>query len=280
MNSGRKKWKFGAFIFCVWRSQKFERKYFKPGSNVQVRQVQTVCSGVEWWSSTWLIPYLNLSLYWSFVTRSNSHWLTTKSIIHNIRTNHQEVWRPPSRIQLMKKTQICLPRLQQKIQILHPCILHLNLNQFLACMVYPFAVSAVPSHLPFSLKVTSNVRVRCMSFTFISIETVRLMFCWKADRTEPYTKIVPFQEKHDTSVEWADFLASSPEHSLYVVRFFYKPVTLSALGIGLVVLAYVATTQDVLEEGQDKRRVYVRSYNLFYSKAYCLDASLVVPMPR
>ncbi|KAJ3813545.1 phosphatidyl serine synthase-domain-containing protein [Lentinula aff. lateritia] len=61
---------------------------------------------------------------------------------------------------------------------------------------------------------------------------------YDADRTEPYTKIVPFQEKHDTSVE-----------------FFYKPVTLSALGIGLVVLAYVATTQDVLEEGQDKRRV-------------------------
>ncbi|GAW02675.1 phosphatidylserine synthase 2 [Lentinula edodes] len=61
---------------------------------------------------------------------------------------------------------------------------------------------------------------------------------YDADRTEPYTKIVPFQERHDTSVE-----------------FFYKPVTLSALGIGLVVLAYVATTQDVLEEGQDKRRV-------------------------
>jgi len=30
---------------------------------------------------------------------------------------------------------------------------------------------------------------------------------------------------------------------------------LSALGVGLAVLAYVATTQDVLEEGQDKRRV-------------------------
>ncbi|KAJ3822385.1 phosphatidyl serine synthase-domain-containing protein [Lentinula raphanica] len=62
--------------------------------------------------------------------------------------------------------------------------------------------------------------------------------CESADRTEPYTKIVPFQEKHDTSVE-----------------FFYKPLTLSALGVGLVALAYVATTQDVLQEGQDKRRV-------------------------
>ncbi|KAJ3973429.1 phosphatidyl serine synthase-domain-containing protein [Lentinula raphanica] len=61
---------------------------------------------------------------------------------------------------------------------------------------------------------------------------------YDADRTEPYTKIVPFQEKHDTSVE-----------------FFYKPLTLSALGVGLVALAYVATTQDVLQEGQDKRRV-------------------------
>ncbi|KAF8956530.1 phosphatidylserine synthase 2 [Flammula alnicola] len=62
----------------------------------------------------------------------------------------------------------------------------------------------------------------------------------RCDRTESYTRITPFQEKHDTSVE-----------------FFYKPVTLSALACGLIVLAYVATTQDVLEEGRDKRRVGV-----------------------
>ncbi|KAG5643339.1 hypothetical protein DXG03_001058 [Asterophora parasitica] len=61
---------------------------------------------------------------------------------------------------------------------------------------------------------------------------------YDADRTEPYTRITPFQERHDTSVE-----------------FFYKPVTLSTLACGLIVLAYVATTQDVLEEGRDKRRV-------------------------
>ncbi|KAJ3523980.1 hypothetical protein NM688_g8639 [Phlebia brevispora] len=61
---------------------------------------------------------------------------------------------------------------------------------------------------------------------------------YDADRTESYTRITPFQEKHDTSVE-----------------FFYKPVTLSVLGVALTILAYVATTQDVLEEGRDKRRV-------------------------
>ncbi|KAL4242513.1 Phosphatidylserine synthase 2 [Abortiporus biennis] len=61
---------------------------------------------------------------------------------------------------------------------------------------------------------------------------------YDADRTEPYTRITPFQEKHDTSVE-----------------FFYKPITLSTLGVALAILAYVATTQDVLEEGRDKRRV-------------------------
>jgi phosphatidylserine synthase 2 len=38
-------------------------------------------------------------------------------------------------------------------------------------------------------------------------------------------------------------------------RFFYRPLTLTALSCGLVVLAYVAMTQDVLEEGRDKRRV-------------------------
>ena len=40
-------------------------------------------------------------------------------------------------------------------------------------------------------------------------------------------------------------------------RFFYKPITLSALGVAMAILAYVATTQDVLEEGRDKRRVCV-----------------------
>ncbi|KIL00211.1 hypothetical protein PAXRUDRAFT_821916 [Paxillus rubicundulus Ve08.2h10] len=61
-----------------------------------------------------------------------------------------------------------------------------------------------------------------------------------ADRTEPYTRIVPFQERHDTSVE-----------------FFYKPITLTALTFGLAALAYIAMSQDVLEEGRDKRRVGV-----------------------
>ncbi|KAF8272810.1 PSS-domain-containing protein [Lactarius quietus] len=59
-----------------------------------------------------------------------------------------------------------------------------------------------------------------------------------ADRTEPYTRIEPFQEHQDTSIE-----------------FFYKPVTLTALAVALAALGYVATTQDVLEEGRDKRGV-------------------------
>jgi phosphatidylserine synthase 2 len=62
---------------------------------------------------------------------------------------------------------------------------------------------------------------------------------YDADRTEPYTRIEPFQEHQDTSIE-----------------FFYKPVTLTALAVALAALGYVATTQDVLEEGRDKRRVY------------------------
>ncbi|KAN0129473.1 phosphatidylserine synthase 2 [Lactarius tabidus] len=61
---------------------------------------------------------------------------------------------------------------------------------------------------------------------------------YDADRTEPYTRIEPFQEHQDTSIE-----------------FFYKPVTLTALALALAALGYVATTQDVLEEGRDKRRV-------------------------
>ncbi|KAG6333774.1 hypothetical protein ID866_5314 [Astraeus odoratus] len=61
---------------------------------------------------------------------------------------------------------------------------------------------------------------------------------YDADRTEPYTRIAPFQERSDTSVE-----------------FFYKPITLTALTVGLAALAYIAMTQDVLEEGRDKRRI-------------------------
>ena len=38
-------------------------------------------------------------------------------------------------------------------------------------------------------------------------------------------------------------------------RFFYKPITLTALGVGFAILAYVAMTQDVLKEGQEKQRM-------------------------
>ena len=41
------------------------------------------------------------------------------------------------------------------------------------------------------------------------------------------------------------------------LRFLYNTITLSVLYVALGILAYVAATQDVLEEGRDKRRVYV-----------------------
>lgn len=67
-------------------------------------------------------------------------------------------------------------------------------------------------------------------------------------------------------------------------RFFYKPLTLTTLGLGLIVLAYVATTQDVLEEGKDKRRVYANFTSLSFrvltfsldSGAYAAIASFLV----
>lgn len=62
------------------------------------------------------------------------------------------------------------------------------------------------------------------------------------------------------------------------LRFFYKPVTLSVLGVALAILAYVATTQDVLEEGRDKRRVYVVK-NVLSQMNSCMTLSLVVHMP-
>lgn len=78
----------------------------------------------------------------------------------------------------------------------------------------------------------------------------------KADRTEPYTRIAPFQERNDTSVECVNF--GSFLHSYRdLSRFFYKPITLTALSVGLAALAYIAMTPDVLAEGRDKRRVYV-----------------------
>lgn len=88
---------------------------------------------------------------------------------------------------------------------------------------------------------------------------------YDANRKEPYTKIVPFQERHDTSVE-----------------FFYKPITLTALAVGLVVLAYVATTQDVLEEGRDKRRVGVYAAIisfLLFSMVQFRDGPFIRPHP-
>ncbi|KAL7279822.1 hypothetical protein ACG7TL_006229 [Trametes sanguinea] len=86
-----------------------------------------------------------------------------------------------------------------------------------------------------------------------------------ADHKEPYTQITPFQEQNDTSVE-----------------FFYKPVTLTALGVGMAVLAYVAMTQDVLKEGEEKKRVGVYAAIasfLLFSMIQFRDGPFVRPHP-
>ncbi|KAA1474722.1 PSS-domain-containing protein [Dentipellis sp. KUC8613] len=88
---------------------------------------------------------------------------------------------------------------------------------------------------------------------------------YDADRTEPYTRIEPFQEKQDTSVE-----------------FFYKPITLTTLALALAALGYIATTQDVLEEGRDKRRVgaYAAIVSfLVFSMIQFRDGPFVRPHP-
>lgn len=54
----------------------------------------------------------------------------------------------------------------------------------------------------------------------------------------------------------SDYIHSKP------FRFLFKPLTLTALALGMSVLAYVATTNDVLEEGKDKRRLFA-----FYLKS-------------
>lgn len=77
----------------------------------------------------------------------------------------------------------------------------------------------------------------------------------QADRTESYTKIEPFQEKHDTSVECVYSVFRFISCFEVICRFFYKPITLTVLSVAFAILAYIATTQDVLEEGRDKRRV-------------------------
>ncbi|KAF7364781.1 Phosphatidylserine synthase 2 [Mycena venus] len=88
---------------------------------------------------------------------------------------------------------------------------------------------------------------------------------YDADRTEPYTRITPFQEKHDTSVE-----------------FFYKPITLTALAALLILLAYLAMTQDVLKEGRDKRRVGIYAslaFFLAFSMLQFRDGPFIRPHP-
>ncbi|KAH9851756.1 phosphatidyl serine synthase-domain-containing protein [Lenzites betulinus] len=86
-----------------------------------------------------------------------------------------------------------------------------------------------------------------------------------ADRKESYTHITPFQEQHDTTIE-----------------FFYKPITLTALGLGMAVLAYVAMTQDVLREGNEKKRIgilaSIASFLLF-SMIQFRDGPFIRPHP-
>lgn len=69
----------------------------------------------------------------------------------------------------------------------------------------------------------------------------------------------------DTSVEYA---FRCPETTIrasdnnILLRFFFRPLTLTALALALGALAYIATTQDVLEEGRDKKRMYVTVPNV------------------
>ena len=56
-------------------------------------------------------------------------------------------------------------------------------------------------------------------------------------------------------------------------------MTLTALAVALAALGYVATTQDVLEEGRDKRRVYAFMYALVER---CVDectGERMLPLP-
>ncbi|QRW06627.1 phosphatidyl serine synthase [Ceratobasidium sp. AG-Ba] len=88
---------------------------------------------------------------------------------------------------------------------------------------------------------------------------------YDADRTEPYTRIVPFAEKHDTSVE-----------------FFFKPLTLTALAIAMSILTYIAMSDDVLEEGRDKKRLGVyASLSAFFlfSMVQFRDGPFIRPHP-
>ncbi|KAK7022173.1 phosphatidyl serine synthase-domain-containing protein [Favolaschia claudopus] len=88
---------------------------------------------------------------------------------------------------------------------------------------------------------------------------------YDANRAEPYTRITPFQEQHDTSVE-----------------FFYKPITLTALACILIVLAYLAMSQDVLQEGKDKSRLGTYAALLFFLSFSMLqfrDGPFVRPHP-
>ncbi|KAF8581555.1 PSS-domain-containing protein [Ramaria rubella] len=88
---------------------------------------------------------------------------------------------------------------------------------------------------------------------------------YDADRTEPYTRIEPFTEKHDTSVE-----------------FFFKPVTLTTLAAAMVALAYIAITDDVVEEGRDKRRIGVYAAIvsfLLFSMVQFRDGPFIRPHP-
>ncbi|EJC98958.1 phosphatidylserine synthase 2 [Fomitiporia mediterranea MF3/22] len=88
---------------------------------------------------------------------------------------------------------------------------------------------------------------------------------YDADRKESYTHIEPFSEKHDTSIE-----------------FFYHPITLTALAVGMSLMAYVATTDDLLEEGRDKRRLGVYAavcFFLLFSTLQFRDGPFIRPHP-
>ncbi|GJJ15789.1 hypothetical protein Clacol_010067 [Clathrus columnatus] len=88
---------------------------------------------------------------------------------------------------------------------------------------------------------------------------------YDADRSESYTKIEPFATQIDTSVE-----------------FIFKPATLTTLTLALIALAYVAITDDLVEEGRDKKRIGVYASIisfLLFSMVQFRDGPFIRPHP-
>ncbi|KAB5595898.1 hypothetical protein CTheo_662 [Ceratobasidium theobromae] len=108
---------------------------------------------------------------------------------------------------------------------------------------------------------------------------------YDADRTEPYTRSVQRSAGGmgiDVNTVCTELFLLQKNMIPASSEFFFKPLTLTALTVAMSIMAYIAMSNDVIEEGKDKKRlgVYASIWAfLLFSMIQFRDGPFIRPHP-